>query len=133
MKIAVRYFSKFGRTERIAKGIARGISVIAKSITEEKELNEKYDLLFLGGAPYANIMDSELRKYVKNLTTDKVKNVVLFTTSNWSRRTIYAMGKILQDKGIKVEKETFYAHMLQIDKREKDAEDFSKHIIEKYK
>ncbi|MBQ8943584.1 MAG: flavodoxin family protein, partial [Clostridia bacterium] len=59
--IEVRYFSKGGKTEKIAKAIARGAGVEALSVTEEPELKENTDLLFLGGAPYANIMAPELK------------------------------------------------------------------------
>ena len=131
MDIAVRYFSKFGRTEKIARAIAKGASVEAVSVADENELDKKYDILFLGGAPYANIMDSRLRKWVEQLSPDKVGTVVLFTTSNWSRRTIYGIKKILKNKGIDVQKETFYAHMLKIDSRIQDAEIFAGNMVKK--
>ena len=38
----------------------------------------------------------------------------MFTTSNWSRRTVYALRKILRENHIPVEGEHFYAHMLNI-------------------
>ncbi|MBP5242898.1 MAG: flavodoxin, partial [Clostridia bacterium] len=60
MQIAVRYYSKLGKTKRIAEAIAQGAAVTATSITEEENLTQKYDVLFLGGAPYANVMAPEL-------------------------------------------------------------------------
>ena len=45
----------------------------------------KTDILFLGGAPYANIMAPELREYADNLDPAMASKVVLFTTSNWSK------------------------------------------------
>lgn len=56
MKKAVRYYSRLGSTKTIAEAIAQGAGVQAVSITEEPELTEPVDVLFLGGAPYANIM-----------------------------------------------------------------------------
>ncbi len=58
MDIAVRYCSKtkFGNTRRIAEAIAEGVGVTAVSIDAEPKLTRKVDILFLGGAPYANIM-----------------------------------------------------------------------------
>ena len=68
-KVAVRYCSKTkaGNTKRIATTIAEGANVEAVSISDEPVLSEKVDVLFLGGAPYANIMAPELRKYAEAL------------------------------------------------------------------
>lgn len=124
--IVVRYFSKIGNTKQIAEAIAEGIGEKAVSITDEPELREHISLLFLGGAPYANIMAPELRAYAENLSADRVDRVVLFTTSNWSRRTVRALKKLLREKGIPVEDEYFYAHMLQIKNRLEAAREFGR-------
>ncbi len=128
MNIAVRYCSKTpaGNTRRIAEAIAEGIGVQAVSILDESRLTEKVDILFLGGAPYANIMSPELRAYAEDLDPQMVAKVVLFTTSNWSRRTVLALKKILKDKGIPVSEEYFYAHMLNIDGKLDAAREFGR-------
>ena len=134
MNIQIRYLSKLGHTKAIAEAIARGANAKALSITEEPELKEHVDLLFLGGAPYANIMDKALSQYVKALTKEMVDEVVLFTTSNWSRRTVNSIRKTLTKKGIAVRKDYFYAHMLRIEKRVPAAEEFgAKHVKESQK
>ena len=116
-KIEVRYCSrtKFGNTRRIAEAIAEGAGTKAVSIDDEPKLTGKADILFLGGAPYANIMAPELREYAENLDPAMVDRIVLFTTSNWSRRTVLALKKIFRGKGITVSEDYFYAHMLNID------------------
>ena len=86
MSTAVRYFSKPGNTRAIAEAIAEGAHIPAVSIKNEPELKEHVDILFLGGAPYANIMDPKLRAYAESPSPELVGRVVLFTTSNWSRR-----------------------------------------------
>ncbi len=128
MNIAVRYCSKTpaGNTRRIAEAIAEGSGVKAVSILDESKLTEKADILFLGGAPYANIMSPELRAYAEDLDPQMVAKVVLFTTSNWSRRTVLALKKILKDKGIPVSEEYFYAHMLNIDGKLDAAREFGR-------
>lgn len=123
---AVRYYSKSGNTKTIAEAIAEGLGVAATSITDEPELTEKVDVLFLGGAPYANIMAPALKQYAERLDKNQVGKVVLFTTSNWSRRTVAALKKLLRNKGIPVENEYFYAHMLQIKGRVDAAKEFGK-------
>ena len=124
--IAVRYYSKLGNTKAIAEAIAQGVGVPAVSVTEEPVLKENVDCLILGGAPYANIMAPELKQYAEALTPDQVGKVVLFTTSNWSRRTVLALKKLLKDKGIPVEEDYFYAHMLHIKGRLDAAQAFGK-------
>ncbi|MCR5544946.1 MAG: hypothetical protein K6F30_00515 [Lachnospiraceae bacterium] len=133
MDIKVRYCSKTkaGNTKRIAEAIANGVGCSAVSILDEDTLQEKTDVLFLGGAPYANIMAPELREYAQNIDPTLVSKVVLFTTSNWSRRTIYALKKILKEKGIFVCDEFFYAHMLSIEAKLEEAKAFGQKMIEK--
>ncbi len=123
---AVRYYSKLGNTKVIAEAIAEGAGVSAVSIMDEPELKERVDILFLGGAPYANIMAPELKAYAEKLEPSKVGRVVLFTTSNWSRRTVLALKKLLKDKGITVADKYFYAHMLHIKGRTAAAREFGK-------
>ena len=126
MNIKVVYFSKFGRTKQVAEAIARGANSVAEGVLEAKEIVDPVDVLFLGGAPYANIMAPELREYAEKLDPSLVSKVVLFTTSNWSRRTVLALKKILKDKGITVCEDYFYAHMLNIDGKLEAANEFGK-------
>lgn len=126
MKVAIRYFSKLGHTKDIANAMGEEIGVKPISILDEPSLNEEVDILFLGGAPYVNVMDEKLRTYAKGLDKYKVKRVVLFTTSNWSRRTVRSLKKILSSKGIEVDKDYFYAHMLNIKNRIPKAKEFVK-------
>ena len=43
------------------------------------------------------------------LEKDKIDRAILFSTSMWSKRTLNALKKILQEKGISVEDDYFYA------------------------
>ena len=127
---AVRYNSKSGNTKKIAEAIAEGIGVNAISITDEPALQEKVDVLFLGGAPYANTMAPKLRDYANSIDPEMVEKVVLFTTSNWSHRTVHGLKKILENKGITVEKDHFYAQMLMVNSKVKAAEEFGKRVVD---
>lgn len=126
MKVAIRYYSKLGHTRDIANAMGEELSIDAISIADEPILKEEIDILFLGGAPYANVMDKKLRTYAKGLSKDLVKRVVLFTTSNWSRRTVRSLKKILTNNGIEVDEEYFYAHMLNINNRIPKAKEFAR-------
>lgn len=129
MNVAVRYYSKLGNTKRIAEAIAKGAGVTAVSITEETALDKGVDLLFLGGAPYANVMAPELRAYAEGLDAANVGRAVLFTTSNWSRRTVRALKKILRQRGIQVDDKYFYAHMTRVKARADAAKEFAENQI----
>lgn len=126
MKVAIRYYSKLGHTKDIADAMGEEIGIKAISIVDEPNLKEEVDILFLGGAPYANVMDEKLRTYAKGLKKELVKRVILFTTSNWSRRTVRSLKKILTNNEIEVDKDYFYAHMLKINKRIPKAKEFIK-------
>ena len=52
--------------------------------------------------------------------------MILFTTSNWSRRTVLALKKLLRKKGAPVSDEYFYAHMLHIKGRVEAAREFGR-------
>ncbi len=126
MTKAVRYYSRLGNTKTIAEAIAEGAGVKAVSVTDEPELTQRVDVLYLGGAPYANIMAPELKAYAEKLESSKVGKVVLFTTSNWSRRTVLALKTMLKAKNIRVSDEYFYAHMLHIKGRVDAAREFGR-------
>ena len=131
MNIAIRYLSKLGHTKDIAVAIGEALNVPVVSILDESSLSEQVDILFLGGAPYANIMDGHLREYAESLNKESVGKVILFTTSNWSRRTVRALKKILTGNGIQVESSFFYAHMLCIEKGKLRAKRWANEIMRK--
>ena len=127
-RIEVAYYSKLGHTKAIAEEIAAELGLNAIDIGKAPELTGHVDLLFLGGAPYANIMDKKLREFALNL--QDVDRVVLFSTSNWSRRTVKALRKILLEKGISVEKPYFYSHMFRVEKNKEKARKFARKYVE---
>lgn len=130
MEIAIRYYSKLGHTKDIAQAMAEEVGVTAVSIADEPSLQKKADILFLGGAPYANVMDRKLRAYAEAIDPSMVSKIVLFTTSNWSRRTVMSLRRILERKGIEVEKRYFYAHMLNIQNRIPKAKEFIRSFLD---
>ena len=130
--IRIRYYSKTGNTKEIATYIAVRLQLEALEIRSE-DYDNPCRLLFLGGAPYANIMSSKLREYAENLKKENVLAVALFTTSNWSRRTVRALKKILREKNIKVYDEYLYVHMLKVKGSKEKAYLFADRIIDKYK
>ncbi len=105
MKIEIRYLSKTGNTEKIAKAIGSELGIEPKTIKES--VKEDTDLLFLGGAYYGFMIDEELKKFISNL--ENVKKVALFTTSAIMKGVHKEMRKRLKAKGIEVLEEHFYS------------------------
>ena len=130
-EIRIRYYSKTGNTKAVALNIASILNLKALSINEE-DYDSSCGLLFLGGAPYANIMSSKLTEYALNLKKENVKAVALFTTSNWSRRTVKALKKILKEKNIEVYDEYLYVHMLTVKNSFNKTKEFVEKILNKY-
>ena len=61
MIYAVRYYTKTGNTERLAKAIADVLGVEALPISSP--ITEKTDILFLGNSYYAFSIDPEVRAF----------------------------------------------------------------------
>lgn len=76
MKVAVRYYTKTGNTEKLAKAVADAVGVKALPISEP--ITEPVDILFLGNSYYAFSIDPEVRNYVRSLDSSKVKRIVNF-------------------------------------------------------
>ena len=104
---AVRYCSRGGNTEALALAIAEALNVEAKSI--EEKVDEEVEILFLGGALYAYGIDKALTAYIEALDKNKIKKVVVFSTSWISKHAIALIKKGLKEKGIPYVDEFIYA------------------------
>ncbi len=110
MKTAVRYYSRSGNTKAVADAIAEAAGVQAVSVdAPDAVLTEKADVLFIGGALYAYGLDAHLKAYLETVTKEKVGKAVAFSTSWLSKHALDLIRRALEDKGIPVESETFYA------------------------
>ena len=76
MKVAVRYYTKTGNTEKLAQAVADAVGVKALPISEP--IDEPVELLFLGNSYYAFSIDPEVRDFVRSLDSSKVKRIVNF-------------------------------------------------------
>lgn len=104
---AVRYCSRGGNTKALALAIAEALNVEAKSI--EEKVDEEVETLFLGGALYAYGIDKALTAYIEALDKNKIKKVVVFSTSWISKHAIALIKKGLKEKGIPYVDEFIYA------------------------
>ncbi|MCR5556972.1 MAG: flavodoxin [Butyrivibrio sp.] len=130
MNVAVRYYSRSGNTQKVAEHIAEAAGVEAVSVdAKDAALNEKVDVLFVGGAVYAYGIDDKLKQYLKGLSSDKVGKAVIFSTSWLSKHAIDLIKNGLTEKGIPVESETLYFKSKAVDASRDEAVKFAKRFI----
>jgi flavodoxin len=101
LKIAIRYCSRSGSTQKLATAIGSAIGVPAKPISEP--LTEPVELLFLGGAPYiAGHLDRHLQQFIQALASQQVTRIAVFSTSNWKGSIVTQVTKNLRDPALQV-------------------------------
>ncbi len=106
MKYAVRYYTKTGNTQKLAKAIADELGVEALSIREP--VNDYVDYLFLGNSYYAFNIDPEVKYFVRSLDKTKVGKIVNFGSAAMLNST-YKKVKAEADKvGIPMAEEEFH-------------------------
>ncbi|MBE5890898.1 MAG: flavodoxin [Lachnospiraceae bacterium] len=109
MSTAIRYYSRSGNTKSVAEAIGEAVGVEAVSIdTANAIINEPVDVLYLGGALYAYGLDQNLETYISAIAPEKVKKVILFSTSWLSKHALDLMRKALVARGFQVEEDTLY-------------------------
>jgi flavodoxin len=105
MKTAIRYYSRGGNTEKLAKAISEAIGV--EALTTDVPLTEDVDILFLGSSVYAYGVDGNIKSFIANIGVN-VGKVVNFSTAALVKSTYKQVGKLLEEKGIPQAKEEFY-------------------------
>ncbi|MCH5158952.1 MAG: flavodoxin [Clostridiales bacterium] len=104
MTIAVRYYSRSGNTEKIAKAIATEAGVQAEDVSVP--LAVKTDLLFLGSALYAGGVDKAVKKFLAD-NKDNIGTIYNFSTSASPSSTYKAVKKVADKNGIALSETAF--------------------------
>ena len=76
MKVAVRYYTKTGNTQKLAAAIAKELGVEALPIS--MPVTEPVDILFLGNSYYAFSIDPEVRDFIRSLDKKLVGKIANF-------------------------------------------------------
>lgn len=105
MKYAIRYYTRGGNTEKLAKAIAEQTGLEAKTV--ENNLEEKVEVLLLGCSYYAFDMDPAVKAFV-NDNKDKIGKIVLFGTSAMIKSMKKPLGKLVDGLGIEIAEEEFH-------------------------
>lgn len=106
MKFAVRYYTKTGNTERLAKAIAKELGVEALPISEG--VKEKVDYLFLGNSWYAFNIDPEVKEFISTLSSDLVGKIVNFGTAAMLNSTYKKVKAEAVKVGIEMDQREFH-------------------------
>ena len=106
MKIAVRYYTKTGNTQKLAEAVAAALDVEALPISEP--INEAVDILFLGNSYYAFSIDPELRAFIRTLNKDKVGKIVNFGSAAMLNSTLKKVRAEASKIGIPVDDNEFH-------------------------
>ena len=107
MKVAVRFYTRSGNTEKLAKAIAETVGVKEESVSIP--LEAKVDILFLGCSYYAFDVDENVKKFIKE-NKDKIGKIVCFGTSAMMKSVYKPMKKVAEEYGVEIDKEDFHCH-----------------------
>ena len=110
VKIAVRYQSRGGNTKAVAEVIANSLGVKAEPVSSV--IADRVDVLFIGGGVYMGKMDESLYRFLAELNSDNVGQIVCFSTTGSMASTINQIKQFAIQKGIIVNKNELLLKML---------------------
>ena len=105
MKIAVRYYTRSGNTERLANAVADAVNVKAERI--DVPLGEKVDILFLGCSYYAFDMDDAVKQFIRT-NKQHIGKIVCVGTSAGMKSMLKPMKKVTDEVGVALGTEEFH-------------------------
>ena len=106
MKIAVRYYTKTGNTERLAQAVAKAVG--AEALPISTPVSEPVDILFLGNSYYAFSIDPEVRDFIRSLDKNKVGRIVNFGSAAMLNSTLKKVKAEAVKVGIPVDDREFH-------------------------
>ena len=105
MNIAIRYYTKTGKTKKLAEALSEAVGV--EALTIDSPLTEDVDILFLGSAVYAAGVDSEIKKFIESINVN-VGKIVNFSSAALIESTYKQVKKIAEDNNITMAEEEFH-------------------------
>ena len=105
MKTAIRYYSKFGHTTKMANIVGELTNTRPELATVR--LSEPVETLYLGAGVFLGKVDSSIVEFIKTLNPNMVKRVVCFGSSAIIKSPVPQMREMLQARGITVSEKEF--------------------------
>lgn len=128
MNIQIRYQSRSGHTKQLAEAIGNAVDIPAQSV--DTPLSEPADLLFLGGAIYAGMLNGHLKRFLKKLDAGQVKRIALFSTAAGDGLIRPKVLKIIDGKGIDVLDEELHIMSSEMNTIPARAQEFAPKVIQ---
>lgn len=110
MRIAVRYQSRGGNTKAVAEMISKEFHTQALSV--DNPINEYTDILFLGGGVYEWKMDNSLRNFIERLPSEKIGQMICFSTTGLMDSTLKQLRQAAEKRGIAVNENELLVKMM---------------------
>ncbi len=104
MTVEVRYYSRGGKTKKLADAVAKAVNTEAKPVTEK--LAGDTDILFLCTAPYAFNVDGAVTAFIRSIDVT-VKKAVMISSSAALKSIRKYVEKPFAEKHIPLSKEEF--------------------------
>ncbi len=105
MTTAIRYFSKFGHSAKMA-GVVSEVTG-AKAETVATPIDTPVDVLYLGSGVMMGKISRDMAAFIRTLTPEKVKRVVCFGSCAIIKSPVPQMRKLLEAQGITVDSRSF--------------------------
>lgn len=103
MNVLVVYFSRGGRTRKVAEAISQELGCEAVDVKKEKPEVSGVDLLIVGSGTYGGKPGNELLEFLNNLPSSSKRDAVVFATSGGpDPKCIAVMEEALETKGYNV-------------------------------
>lgn len=136
MNIAVRYFTRSGNTQKLAKAIGDAVGVEAKVVSVP--LEEHTEVLFLGSSVYAAGVDDAVKRFIAE-NKEKIGKIYNFSTAALAASTYKQVEKLAKEHGVAMAAEEFHCrgsfafmHRGRPNEQDlRDAAEFAKGIIKK--
>ncbi len=105
MSTAIRYFSKFGHTAKMANIVCQVTG--AKPELVSVPLTEPVDTLYIGSGVFLGKISDEMADFIRTLKPENIGRVVCFGSSAIIKSPVPQMQQLLEAQGIKVAAESF--------------------------
>ena len=105
MRIAIRYYTRSGNTQKLADAISEALNIEAADVSVP--LSEKTDILFLGCSYYAFDVDEAVKDFIVN-NKDNISKLVCFGTSAMMKSMKKPVSKVAETVGVTVADEEFH-------------------------
>lgn len=105
MQTAIRYYSKFGHSAKMAQVVGEVTGVKPESVATP--LAGEVDILFIGAGVFLGKVNGSIKEFARSLDPKKVKKVVCFGSSAIIDSPVPQLRRIFEELGFNVAADSF--------------------------